>query len=206
MFQLADSFFTSMELIAAPEEFWEGSMIERPDDREVVCHATAWDFYNRKDYRWITLGCIKIFVIASNFFSLFCVKILLHLARFGFHSLVNIIHTFKTHNTKYFTCLVDTEGSYMMREGCFKTPIAFIGGTWPLPDQSCGNNRSEAEKGHQEALILLGESFCLENKEAPVRVWDKWKYLSPYWKSPIKGSCPIRDKRNLRQGLHWSKM
>lgn len=51
MFHLADSFFTSMGLIAAPEEFWEGSMIVRPEDREVVCHATAWDFSNRKDFR-----------------------------------------------------------------------------------------------------------------------------------------------------------
>ncbi|MGH0154795.1 UNVERIFIED_CONTAM: hypothetical protein FKN15_033535 [Acipenser sinensis] len=25
-------------------------MLEKPDDREVVCHASAWDFYNRKDF------------------------------------------------------------------------------------------------------------------------------------------------------------
>ncbi|PIK62066.1 putative angiotensin-converting enzyme [Apostichopus japonicus] len=51
MFRLADSFFTSMDLIAAPQEFWDESMIVRPDDRDVVCHATAWDFSNRKDFR-----------------------------------------------------------------------------------------------------------------------------------------------------------
>lgn len=27
-------------------------MLEKPTDgREVVCHASAWDFYNRKDFR-----------------------------------------------------------------------------------------------------------------------------------------------------------
>lgn len=34
-----------------PEPFWEHSMIVRPEDREVVCHASAWDFYNKIDFR-----------------------------------------------------------------------------------------------------------------------------------------------------------
>ncbi|KAJ1072012.1 hypothetical protein K5549_013879 [Capra hircus] len=33
-------------------QFWENSMMERPTDgREVECHASAWDFYNGKDFR-----------------------------------------------------------------------------------------------------------------------------------------------------------
>lgn len=52
MFEVADEFFSSLGLIAMPQEFWNKSMIERPDDgREVVCHASAWDFYNQKDFR-----------------------------------------------------------------------------------------------------------------------------------------------------------
>ena len=51
MFQLADDFFGDMGLIKVPEEFWEHTMYEKPTDREVVCHASAWDFYNRKDFR-----------------------------------------------------------------------------------------------------------------------------------------------------------
>lgn len=54
MFQTADEFFTSLGLIPMPAEFWEHSMIEKPLDREVVCHASAWDFYNGKDFR-----CVK---------------------------------------------------------------------------------------------------------------------------------------------------
>lgn len=27
-------------------------MLTKPADREVVCHASAWDFYNRKDFRY----------------------------------------------------------------------------------------------------------------------------------------------------------
>ncbi|XP_069761237.1 angiotensin-converting enzyme isoform X3 [Narcine bancroftii] len=51
MFQESDNFFQSLGLIPMPQEFWNKSMIEKPKDREVVCHASAWDFYNRKDFR-----------------------------------------------------------------------------------------------------------------------------------------------------------
>lgn len=52
MFEVSDEFFTSLGLIAMPEEFWNESMLEKPNDgREVVCHASAWDFYNQKDFR-----------------------------------------------------------------------------------------------------------------------------------------------------------
>ncbi|XP_068118779.1 angiotensin-converting enzyme isoform X1 [Hyperolius riggenbachi] len=51
MFQESDNFFTSLGLLPMPPEFWEKSMIEKPADRDVVCHASAWDFYNRKDFR-----------------------------------------------------------------------------------------------------------------------------------------------------------
>ncbi|NXJ81114.1 ACE enzyme, partial [Trogon melanurus] len=52
MFEESDRFFSSLGLIPMPQEFWDKSMIEKPvDGREVVCHASAWDFYNRKDFR-----------------------------------------------------------------------------------------------------------------------------------------------------------
>nr|XP_006816593.1 PREDICTED: angiotensin-converting enzyme-like [Saccoglossus kowalevskii] len=51
MFQLSEEFFVSLGLIPSPESFWEDSMFEKPDDREVTCHASAWDFFNRKDFR-----------------------------------------------------------------------------------------------------------------------------------------------------------
>lgn len=51
MFRVAEEFFTSLNLEEMPEEFWSGSMLEKPEGREVVCHASAWDFYNRKDFR-----------------------------------------------------------------------------------------------------------------------------------------------------------
>lgn len=52
MFRVAEEFFTSLGLIKMPQEFWDKSMLEKPENREVVCHASAWDFYNRKDFRW----------------------------------------------------------------------------------------------------------------------------------------------------------
>ncbi|XP_063076692.1 angiotensin-converting enzyme [Engraulis encrasicolus] len=51
MFRVAEEFFTSLDLKGMPQEFWDHSMLEKPDGREVVCHASAWDFYNRKDFR-----------------------------------------------------------------------------------------------------------------------------------------------------------
>lgn len=51
MFEESDRFFKSIGLLEMPQEFWDKSMIEKPADREVVCHASAWDFYNRKDFR-----------------------------------------------------------------------------------------------------------------------------------------------------------
>ncbi|EGV96772.1 Angiotensin-converting enzyme [Cricetulus griseus] len=52
IFKEADDFFTSLGLLPVPAEFWNKSMLEKPTDgREVVCHASAWDFYNGKDFR-----------------------------------------------------------------------------------------------------------------------------------------------------------
>ena len=51
LFLLAEDFFVSLGMAPMPQEFWDHSMIVRPEDREVVCHASAWDFYNQVDFR-----------------------------------------------------------------------------------------------------------------------------------------------------------
>lgn len=52
IFQLADEFFTSLNLEPMPETFWNNSILEKPKDgRDLVCHASAWDFYDGKDFR-----------------------------------------------------------------------------------------------------------------------------------------------------------
>nr|XP_006817324.1 PREDICTED: angiotensin-converting enzyme-like [Saccoglossus kowalevskii] len=51
MFRMADDFFISMGMMEAPPEFWAESMFVKPTDRLVECHATAWDFFNRIDFR-----------------------------------------------------------------------------------------------------------------------------------------------------------
>lgn len=51
MFKVAEDFFTSLNLTAMPPLFWEKSIIEKPEGRELVCHASAWDFYNGEDFR-----------------------------------------------------------------------------------------------------------------------------------------------------------
>ena len=57
MFEEANNFFTSLGLLPVPFEFWNKSMLEKPTDgREVVCHASAWDFYNGKDFRCVQVA------------------------------------------------------------------------------------------------------------------------------------------------------
>jgi hypothetical protein len=52
MFRISDKFFTDLGLIKMPDEFWNKSMLVKPEDgREVTCHASAWDFSNGKDFR-----------------------------------------------------------------------------------------------------------------------------------------------------------
>lgn len=51
MFKVSEEFFTSLGLKAMPDEFWKYSLIEKPKDREIICHASAWDFCNGRDYR-----------------------------------------------------------------------------------------------------------------------------------------------------------
>lgn len=51
IFRTAEDFFKSINLTEMPQTFWERSILEKPKDREMVCHASAWDFYDRKDFR-----------------------------------------------------------------------------------------------------------------------------------------------------------
>ena len=58
MVETAEGFYTSLGLPALPDTFWERSLLTRPRDREVVCHASAWDLDAREDLR--IKQCIQI--------------------------------------------------------------------------------------------------------------------------------------------------
>ena len=49
--KMAEGFFTSMGLPALPESFYKNSLLQKPRDRDVVCHASAWDMDNGNDPR-----------------------------------------------------------------------------------------------------------------------------------------------------------
>lgn len=51
MFELGDEFFTSLGLRALPTTFWNLSVLEKPEDRIIVCHASAWDLFENSDVR-----------------------------------------------------------------------------------------------------------------------------------------------------------
>jgi len=58
MVRYGEGFFTSIGFDPLPPTFWERSLFTKPQDRAVVCHASAWDIDNQKDVR--LKMCIKI--------------------------------------------------------------------------------------------------------------------------------------------------
>jgi peptidyl-dipeptidase A len=58
MVKLGEKFFISLGLDPLPATFWERSMFTKPKDREVVCHASAWDVGYDNDLR--VKMCIKV--------------------------------------------------------------------------------------------------------------------------------------------------
>jgi len=58
MVKYAENFFVSLGLDPLPKTFWERSLLVKPRDREVVCHASAWDVDWDRDLR--IKMCIKI--------------------------------------------------------------------------------------------------------------------------------------------------
>ena len=46
-----EAFFTSLGFDTLPGTFWQRSQFTKPRDREVVCHASAWDIDARNDVR-----------------------------------------------------------------------------------------------------------------------------------------------------------
>jgi peptidyl-dipeptidase A len=51
MVKYGEGFFSSLGLPELPKSFWERSMFTKPRDREVVCHASAWDVDQKDDLR-----------------------------------------------------------------------------------------------------------------------------------------------------------
>ncbi len=65
MVRTAENFYISLGFDPWPKTFWERSMIVRPRDREVQCHASAWDVDNKDDIR--LKACVH--VNADDFFT-----------------------------------------------------------------------------------------------------------------------------------------
>ncbi|WP_301749247.1 M2 family metallopeptidase [uncultured Erythrobacter sp.] len=57
MTKVGEQFFSSLGFAPLPATFWERSQFTKPADREVVCHASAWDIDNVDDLR--IKMCIK---------------------------------------------------------------------------------------------------------------------------------------------------
>lgn len=51
MVRVGENFFSSLGFDPLPQTFWDRSMFLKPADREVVCHASAWNLDNVDDIR-----------------------------------------------------------------------------------------------------------------------------------------------------------
>lgn len=58
MVKIGEGFYSSLGFEPLPETFWTRSQFTKPADREVVCHASAWDIDNKDDIR--IKMCIKV--------------------------------------------------------------------------------------------------------------------------------------------------
>ncbi len=58
MVRYGEHFFTSLGFAPLPKTFWERSLFVKPRDRDVVCHASAWDVDSVDDLR--LKMCIEI--------------------------------------------------------------------------------------------------------------------------------------------------
>jgi peptidyl-dipeptidase A len=57
MTQYAERFYTSLGMQKLPDTFWQRSLLTKPQDRDVVCHASAWQLDGKDDVR--IKMCIK---------------------------------------------------------------------------------------------------------------------------------------------------
>jgi peptidyl-dipeptidase A len=58
MVHYGENFFKSLGFEPLPQTFWERSLFRKPADRDVVCHASAWDIDDQEDVR--LKMCIRI--------------------------------------------------------------------------------------------------------------------------------------------------
>ena len=58
MTKYGERFFTSLGFAPLPDTFWERSLLTKPRDRDVVCHASAWDIDSDQDIR--IKACLEI--------------------------------------------------------------------------------------------------------------------------------------------------
>jgi len=60
MFEMSDKFFMDLGLESNAMSYGSNAIIEKPTDRQIVCHASAWDFYDGEDFR------IKMCTVVDN--------------------------------------------------------------------------------------------------------------------------------------------
>ncbi|KAB0802038.1 hypothetical protein PPYR_04224 [Photinus pyralis] len=51
MFETSNQFYTSLGLESCAMSYGPKAVIEKPKDRAILCHASAWDFSDKKDFR-----------------------------------------------------------------------------------------------------------------------------------------------------------
>jgi peptidyl-dipeptidase A len=58
MVKYAENFFKSLGFAPLPQSFWERSLFLKPQDRDVICHPSAWDIDSKDDVR--LKACLQV--------------------------------------------------------------------------------------------------------------------------------------------------
>jgi len=51
IFRISEEFFVQLGFDPMTDVFWNETLFEKPEDRDVICHASAWDMMGEDDFR-----------------------------------------------------------------------------------------------------------------------------------------------------------
>ncbi len=154
MVRYGDRFFVSLGFQPLPPSFWDRSLFTKPRDREVVCHASAWDVDNLDDLR--IKMCIEItgedFItvhheLGHNFYQRAYNKqpmLFRDSANDGFHEALGD------------TIALSMTPDYFVKLGSHRQPHGPLQGHRPAAEQGAGEDRLSAVRAADRSMALEG--------------------------------------------------
>ncbi len=154
MVRYGESFFKSLGFAPLPKTFWERSLFVKPQDRDVVCHASAWDIDSVEDLR--LKMCIDITAedfntvhheLGHNFYQRAYDKqpvLFRDSANDGFHEAIGD------------TIALSITPEYLVKIGFIDEAAGRFEGHRPAAEQGAGEDRVSAVRPDDRSVALEG--------------------------------------------------